>query len=417
MTNPGGRLWVNPEGVSNVGDAYGEHVQLYQTYLEQLTSLRARYGNAWGDDDMGTQFSKKFLGGMDNLEQLIGGIKGTLDYTAAGLRESGKLYREVDDEARDAGHQMAANFESNLPQMHAFKSARAVEAPLAETETQEGLPLSGFTRAKRMDVSQGEPVTEATPKLALQREALPGEMTPMQTVRGRTLEPNTDGSEPLTLEGRTWEPTTEGTPMLARKQGVLASEGTPLLSRQRAVMRSVKPGEPTTEGTPLLARQRVAMRSVKPDEVTAEATPMLALRREKAIPAEEPLLPAERNVMSEPLLARSTPAMPAISSYMMKPEYATAHIGGEPLPEGYRLEALNPFPDGSTRVDANLYDAITPLGNTAVTTPDGQQIDSEGRQFFVVKENPNVDATAPGYQPLFLSYSPDGTPTPLLAGE
>ncbi|GAA2565599.1 hypothetical protein GCM10010435_42990 [Winogradskya consettensis] len=407
MTNPGGRLWVNPEGVSNVGDAYGEHVQLYQTYLEQLTSLRARYGNAWGDDDMGTAFSKKFLGGMDNLEQLIGGIKGTLDYTAAGLRESGKLYREVDDEARDAGHQMAANFDSNLPQMHAFKSARAVEAPLAETETQEGLPLEGATRARRMNVLRAEPATEATPRLGAEGEMLQGELTPMHALKGRTL-----------------EPTTEGTPTLPRERGVLATEGTPLLARQRVAMRSVKPDEATEEGTPLLARQRVAMRSVKPGEVTDEATPMLALRREttpalrrEAIPAEEPLLPAERNVMSEPLLARSTPAMPAISSYMMKPEYASAYVGGEPLPEGYRLEALNPFPDGNTRVDANLYDSITPLGNTAVTTPDGQQLDAEGRQFFVVKENPNVDATAAGYQPLFLSYSPDGTPTPLIPGE
>jgi hypothetical protein len=57
---------------------------------------------------------------------------------------------------------------------------------------------------------------------------------------------------------------------------------------------------------------------------------------------------------------------------------------------------------------------VTPLAGTPVTTPQGQVIDPDGRHLFVVKENPAVDPTAPGYQPLYLSYSADGTPTPLF---
>ena len=110
-------------------------------------------------------------------------------------------------------------------------------------------------------------------------------------------------------------------------------------------------------------------------------------------------------------------AMPAISSYSMTPEYSTAYVGGRPLPQGYQLISLNPFADGSTRVDANLYDSVTPLAGTPVTTPDGKPISAGTGQLFVVKENPAVDPTAPGYQPLILSYAPDGTPTPIFVGQ
>ena len=51
--NPGGRLWVDPDGVEGLGQAYDGHVQMYETYLAQLLALRSRYASAWGDDDMG----------------------------------------------------------------------------------------------------------------------------------------------------------------------------------------------------------------------------------------------------------------------------------------------------------------------------------------------------------------------------
>ncbi|MEU7791972.1 hypothetical protein AB0B11_00955 [Micromonospora tulbaghiae] len=293
--NPGGRLWVDPDGVEGLGRAYESHVQLYESYLAQLTALRARYANAWGDDDMGEQFSTKFLEGLDNLEAIIGGVKGTLHYTAQGLTESGRAYREADEAALDVSRKMAKDFDR----------------------------LDGPTYATRAAVT-----------------------------------------------GRVLEPTAEGEPRRRH-----------LLSRKLAV--SEPAGAPVTEQARLLPQQ--------------QGTPLRSIR-----PA-EPLIPA-------------TAALPAISSYFVQPEYATAHVGGRPLPEEYRLIALNPFEDGSTRVDANLYDSITPLTGTPVTTPDGRTIDPGQGRFFVVKENPAVDPTAPGYQPLYLSYAPDGTPTPIIPG-
>ncbi|MFI7306384.1 WXG100 family type VII secretion target [Micromonospora aurantiaca] len=288
--NPGGRLWVDPDGVEGLGKAYESHVQLYESYLSQLTALRARYANAWGDDDMGEQFSTKFLQGLDNLEAIIGGVKGTLHYTAQGLKESGRAYREADEAALDVSRRMAKDFDG----------------------------LDGPAYARR-------------------------------AAAGPVLEP--------TAEGEAQRPH--------------------LLSRRLAA------GEPVAERARLLPQQ--------------QGTPMLPLE-----PA-EPLTPL-------------TAAHPAISSYFMGPEYATAHVGGRPLPEEYRLIALNPFEDGSTRVDANLYDSITPLTGAPVTTPDGTAIDPGQGRFFVVKENPAVDPTVPGYQPLYLSYAPDGTPTPIIPG-
>ncbi|MEU7713142.1 hypothetical protein AB0M37_09200 [Micromonospora chalcea] len=289
--NPGGRLWVDPDGVEGLGKAYESHVQLYESYLAQVTALRARYSNAWGDDDMGKEFSTKFLQGMDNLEAIIGGVRGTLHYTAEGLKESGRAYREADEDAADVSRMLAKDFDG------------------------------------------------------LRRPAYP--------IRA-------------TVSGDGPEPAAEGEPRRPH-----------LLSRRRAV------GEPVAEQARLLPRQ--------------QGTPLLPVE-----PA-EPLIPL-------------TAAQPAISSYFSRPEYATAHVGGRPLPDGYRLIALNPFEDGSTRVDANLYDSITPLAGTPVTTPDGRAIDPGQGRFFVVKENPAADPTVPGYQPLYLSYAPDGTPTPIIPG-
>ncbi|MDO3686629.1 WXG100 family type VII secretion target [Micromonospora sp. C28ISP2-4] len=293
--NPGGRLWVDPDGVEGLGKAYESHVQLYESYLSQLTALRARYANAWGDDDMGEQFSTKFLEGLDNLEAIIGGVKGTLRYTAQGLTESGRAYREADEAALDVSRKMAKDFDG----------------------------LDGPTYATR-----------------------------------------------AALAGPVLEPAAEGEPRRPH-----------LRSRRLAL--SEPAGEPVTEQARLLPQQ--------------QGTPLLPMQ-----PA-EPLIPF-------------TAALPAISSYFVQPEYATAHVGGRPLPEEYRLIALNPFEDGSARVDANLYDSITPLTGTPVTTPDGRTIDPGQGRFFVVKENPTVDPTAPDYQPLYLSYAPDGTPTPIIPG-
>ncbi|NMO56931.1 hypothetical protein HH310_37875 [Actinoplanes sp. TBRC 11911] len=302
MSEVNGRIWVDPEGVSALGDRYADHAVMYDDYLRRLQALRVQYADAWGDDDMGREFSQKFLSGLDNLENLVGGVKGSLEYTAAGLRESGKMYREVDDDARTAGYKMGHDF-SNLS-----VTGGGSAAPL---EPRSGAPLE--------------------PRSAMPLEPLSG--TPLGARSGTRLEARSG----TPLEPRLSEPTL-GTPA-----GSLASPAEPLL--------------PTTNG----------------------------------------------------LVA----ATPAISSYVERPEFRTALVGGQPLPSGFRLEALNPMPDGTTRVDANLYDSVSPVVYTSVTAPDGTAIDPDGRQFFLVKDNPHADPLAAGYRPMYVGYTADGSATPL----
>ncbi|SDT56359.1 hypothetical protein [Actinoplanes derwentensis] len=355
--NPGGRLWVDPDGVEGLGLAYEGHVELYDSYLSQLTALRSRYANAWGDDDMGKQFSTKFLEGIDNLEAIIGGVKGTLAYTSAGLTESARAYREADEAAAEVTGKMSKSFEG-------------LDRPLPAVTPAEG---------------------------SVRREAA---RTTRHAVRATT---NEDGTVPLQ-------------PMLAaRLPATPATDpetGQPLLQRARTVEGQLL--EPVTGER----QQAVKGRTLEP----AEGAPFYSSRK-PVEPAYSPLLPAEPGLPLEPTQshARSsyhaaTPAMPAISSMYMQPSYSTAHVGGEPLPQGYQLISLNPFEDGSTRVDANLYDSVTPLTGAAVTNPDGTVIDPGKGQFFVVKENPKVDPTATGYEPFVLSYAADGTPTPIYTG-
>lgn len=296
MSEVGGRIWVDPEGVSGLGDRYADHAATWDQHLQRLRALRVQYKDAWGDDDMGREFSQKFLSGLDNLENLVGGVKGTLEYTAEGLRSSGKAYRDADDDAYAAGHKMARDF-SNFT-------------------TTGGGGGGGAGGDGGGSGSGGGPSGSHHELLA---------STP-----GKPLEPTTP-AEPAS--------------------GSVAEPGTLL-----------KP----LAGTPLA-----------------------------------------------PMTGRLTAATPAISSYVERPEYRTALVGGQALPEGFRLQALNPMPDGTTRIDANLYDSASPVIYTSVTTPDGTPIDPDGRQFFVVKDNPHADPLADGYRPMFVSYTADGSATPL----
>lgn len=115
MNSPAGRLWVDPEGVVLVGDRYAEHAALYQNFLNEFDALRSRYASSWGNDELGVQFSQAFLDGMDNIEGLIGGVKGRLAFAGEGLRENGRLYGVVDDEAQEVSHSMGQDFDSHLP--------------------------------------------------------------------------------------------------------------------------------------------------------------------------------------------------------------------------------------------------------------------------------------------------------------
>ncbi|WP_018803475.1 hypothetical protein [Salinispora arenicola] len=274
MNSPAGRLWVDPEGVVLVGDGYAEHAALYQKYLNELDSLRSRYASSWGNDEMGVQFSQAFLGGMDNIEGVIGGVKGRLAFAGEGLRENGRLYRVVDDEAQEVSHSMRQDFDSHLSLAYA----------------EEGVPGSGEEFA--------EP------------------LLPSVVVRATRPEEGVPGSE---------------------------------------------------EGFAEPPLQPVFVRATNPETSVSLAS----------------------------------------SPYMVVPDGLSILVDGEPLPEGSRLVAFRPFPEGDVRVDVNLYDSITPVDDAPITDGDGQVLDPGGGRFFVVVENPDVDPTEPDYQPLVLSYTDD----------
>jgi hypothetical protein len=315
-----GRVWVDPEGVSSLGDRYADHAATYDEHLRRLQALRVQYKDAWGDDDMGKEFSQRFLSGLDNLENLVGGVKGTLDYTAEGLRSSGKSYREADDDAHTAGYKMAHDF-----------------ANFTTTGGGGGNGGGGDSNSK--------PLSPRTPSASHRAtaESPPGKLEPATLLK------------PLS-----------GTPLEPATKALLPTIGSPLEPRTEALL---KP----TEGTPLEPRT-------------------------------EGLLPTTGSFVA---------ATPAVSSHVEQPELRTALVGGQPVPEGFRLQALNAMPDGTTRVDANLYDSVSPVVYTPVTAPDGSSIDPGDRQFFLVKDNPHADPTAGGYRPMYVSYTADGRATPL----
>ncbi len=291
-SHPGGPLWVDPEGVSALGDGYAEHAGQYDAYRRQLEDLRARYAPAWGDDSIGDQLKQPFDQVMDTVGSILEGVGGNLDYTAKGLQGSGKAYRQADDDAAKAGHAIKAEFEQ-LP-------SKPGSAPL-----------------ERMRVEEA----------------------------------------PMALE------------------------------RMRAVE------EP---------RALVRMRAMQAP---------FAMERVRRV--EAPLATERGEVL--PLESRKPATMTGLTSAMaLYP--GGVHIDGSAVPPGYDLQSLTTLPDGTSRVDANYYDAIVPLGTgRTVTGPDGKPIDAPGDQFFLVrlKDSTAFDPTAPGYQPMIVSFSPDGTAVPV----
>ncbi|WFE34597.1 hypothetical protein [Micromonospora sp. WMMD975] len=280
MNHPNGPLWVDPEGVISVGDTYLQHIERYDECLRHLGLLRARYALAWGDDDMGNQFQKRFDSTMDGVEGSILGVRGYLEYAVVGLRVSGEGYRQADEDAAQAGRRIAADF----------------------------TPLSAsFAAGPDGDAQDPVPLTPAHAVVAFRVEEEPAELTP--------------------------------------------------------------------------TRSFVAFRAEAPGD-------------------------------GEP--AQLTPLIPAISAFRT---YDTTglFVDGEPIPPGYQLQTLTTFPDGTSRIDANYYDSVIPLGTRQPTTADGRPVDPSGDQFFLVKrkEDAAVEPSAPGYRPLLISFKPDGSATPM----
>lgn len=386
---PRGQLWVDPDGVVHLGDSYAEHGALYEGYVSQLEQLRSRYGKSWGDDDMGQAFSQRFLQGLDALDGIVGSVKGTLNYTAEGLRQSGKLYRDANEQAGEMSHQLSGNFDE-LPQ-GVFNRRQAAEAPRYE----QAMVVRGRTLGKE----------ETQPAF------------------------RTDG------EGRFVPP--EGELRRTEARMVVKSVHPDEVEGQPQFRKSVHPDE-TDELTGfrsgLVSQAPMArLRGRLLPEEASDPVVQRALTREEAeqLP-EAQLMPAEpvnrglepTQGVRAPLLPEVGPgetagqlrmAMPTISAHYQQAGWQDARIDGVPLAPGYQLRGLATLEDGTTRIDANMYQSISPVTPShTVTDANGQPIAPAGGPLFVVKENTAVDPTAPGYEPFIVSFTPDGTAVPIV---
>ncbi|WP_127500456.1 hypothetical protein [Actinoplanes solisilvae] len=341
MSDVRGSMWVDPEGVKQLGNRYAEHANIYAGHLRRLQTLRSTYKDAWGDDDTGRQFSERFLSGLDNLESLVGGVKGTLDYTAAGLRSGGTAYGDADDDARQAGHKMARNFGNVLA-------------------TNGG---GGGTGGSGDGSGGGGGSTAQQPGLL--REATSG------------AKPHTGALTPAT-------PAIPLSPTAATR----ATLAEPLTAATPAL-----PANPLTAATPAVPAKPLTAATVTPAVgIPANGTPATPFAQVVA-----GVTPAEPTHGS---FAPTTPSVPA------SPAGHPVLVGGQPLADGFRLELVHPLADGTSRVDANLYDAVSPVGFTSVTAADGTPLDAGNGQFFVVKDNPLADPRTDGYRPMYVNFSP-----------
>ncbi|BCJ52709.1 hypothetical protein Asp14428_41840 [Actinoplanes sp. NBRC 14428] len=273
---------------------------------------------------------------------------------------------------------------------------------------------------------------EAKPEHTLARLAYPGERVeagqaqPEHLVR-RLVQP---GEETDQLQG-------EPAHFLSRRPAyygdrVEAGQAQP----EHLVRRLVQPGEETDQlqGEPahFLSRrpayygdrveagqaqpEHLVRRLVQPGEETdqLQGEPAHFLSRRPVEPALESAL-----IPEQPLLPRveASSFTPMTSAYFMDPSWQGVHVDGVPLAPGYHLQGFTTFADGTSRVDANLFQSISPLApGLRITGADGLPLDLGDHAVFVVKENPAVDPTAPGYQPLYVSFAPDGTAVPIVTG-
>ncbi|WP_431923515.1 hypothetical protein [Micromonospora wenchangensis] len=325
MSHPNGSLWVDPEGVVAVGDTYLQHIERYDECLRHLRLLRARYGLAWGDDDLGDEFQKRFDATMDGVEGSILGVRAFLEYAAVGLHTSGEGYRQADEDAAQAGRRVAGEF-AHLP--------------------------ASFAAA-----GPGEDPSE------------PAQLTPTHGLMAFAVDPPVPGGP------RQFTPT----------HGFVAARTPPAGDAPHA-------DEPTPL-TPLTPVTSFAPPSVPP------------------VPLEPVTSFVPRSAVVDRPTTRLTPAISTFRTY----DTAGLLVDGVPVPPGYRLQAVSTFADGTSRIDANHYDSVVPLGNRRPTTADGQPVDPVDGQFFLVKpkKDADVESCAPDYRPLVVSFAPDGSATPM----
>jgi hypothetical protein len=223
-------LYVDPDGVVQTGRSYSEGSAIVNGYVRNLRHLLATYSSSWGDDDMGAQFSKKFLEGMGVLEEIVTGVGETLDFTGEGLRGGGKAYQNADDDAWDAG----VKLHKSITQVPALPAA----LPSAEQNAD-----GHWAPAERAFWASHRP--GETLGVRRRGELLEGRLRePGETIEGRPMK-----SEHRLLRGR-----------VEQGETLAPADGLPVEAGERRAFRSVRPLEPEE---PLAPGEHRAMRSIR----------------------------------------------------------------------------------------------------------------------------------------------------------
>jgi hypothetical protein len=362
------KFWVNPEGVSSLGRDYSEQAALFRSYLRQLAELRSRYGNSWGNDDLGKKFSVKFLEGLDTLDRIIGSVADTLEYAGEGLNQTGKSFRAANDEAGDASYRL-----------HSLLGG----TPVSDTQH-----VYGADRAPGGEQVAGERRRHAPARVL--RSALVRERGQLSRLDG------THGDQPAVSLAAHHDPATGKTDRSITIDG------------KTYTLRPVEtpPGDELVTNDGNMRLVSVTNTATGESEFTTVSFDgqAYALDPVGGSASEEP---RPTGVLSSPMFMPSTSGGPNL-------------VDGFPLAEGYEVLGAREIENGTVRLDVNGYESIVPLGSDhTVATADGQPITpGDGEQLFIVKRDPQADpyaATFPGYEPNYVNFNDDGSAVPYVS--
>ncbi|GID32211.1 hypothetical protein [Paractinoplanes brasiliensis] len=348
MSPPEGHVWVDPDGLKRAGEEYERHAVYYDHQLRNVQGLRLMYDGCWGDDDMGREFARSFLAGLDGAEAVLKGSHAHVRYAADSLKESSGDFADTEDDAVDAGGRLITMAEPGTP-------PPATPGPQPATTPGAPPPPSGATENAIPSEYFGTPQTPASPvqggpaNLSLNADPT-SNTTPLTMHDGEKVTPGPDGSIP-----------------------------------------SEHFGEPQTPATPAQGGPNHLSLNAEPPQRSPYEGEVQAPVYDPA-PLEPGQMPSTSDVRTP--VGGATPEVP------------DPYLNGHPVDEGFRLVALTPEPDGSVVYDANRYDSVTPVPRSAVSDSAGQPIPGDGLRFFLVQDNPLGDPEAPGYRSLPISVQP-----------
>jgi hypothetical protein len=358
-------LSVDPNGVIQTGRAYTAGGQLLRAYQRLLNQLRSTYSGSWGDDDLGQQFSQKFLDGLDTLERIVTGIGDSLDFGGEGLAAGGKAYQHAEDEATEAGDKL---YQALLP--------------LGQQPPQAATALLGQEEQEQQVPQQPRRATRALRRLATSSQPNEPSRPPEISLSGRKNLETGEDEKFVTIDGQEF-----------RLRPVDTPEGDELITRDGAI-RLVAAVDPET-GERTYQKISFDGQAYNIEPVGGEAR----------------WLPASSQALS------TAPAGVLTSGTVSKLEWASATVDGHPLADGFMLMEAKALPSGQVRLDTGAYASIVPLTSehTALTA-NGERIQpDEGSQLFIVKRNPDYGGIPAGAEPSYVEFLPDGTAYPYIS--